>query len=192
MNVSLTPEPERYVNKEEEDFTKQIQPGLFALAGVSVACALLHAFFPNRVDEKTAMFLAVAVVTLVIPQIKKFKGFGIEVERDVKQLKKDVRALQISLKGLVTKFEFDKLVGLNKDEPFMVHYSNRMYDELRRLITMEYVETTGGSIHDLSKLREERDGKPAEEKFKFDLKQYVRIRDEGKEYLRVRQRLESG
>jgi hypothetical protein len=85
---------------QQKEFAKLIQFGLFVVAGISVVCALLHGFFPARFDEKTAMFLAVAVVALVIHQITKFKGFGIEVEKDVKQLKKDVRGVESAVGDL--------------------------------------------------------------------------------------------
>jgi hypothetical protein len=85
---------------QQKEFAKLNQFGLFVVAGISVVCALLHGFFPNRLDEKTAMFLAVAVVALVIHQITKFKGFGIEVEKAVKQLKVDVRSVESAVGDL--------------------------------------------------------------------------------------------
>lgn len=183
---------------QQNDYAKLIQLGLLLVACISIVFAILHAFFPNRLDEKTAMFLGVAVVSLVIHQITKFKGLGIEFEKQVEQLKEDVksvesrqdttesevRALQVAVKGLVTQYEFDKLLGLDSDGPFNVQYSHRMYDELRRLITLQYVRTTAGPITELHRLRE-RNGsdKP------FDLKQYVAITDEGREYVRLRRAL---
>ncbi|TKB71217.1 MAG: hypothetical protein E8D46_17775 [Nitrospira sp.] len=74
--------------------------GLLIVAGISVVCALLHIFQPDRFDEKTAMFLVVAVVALVIHQIKKFKGFGIEFEKEVNQLKEDVKSVEAAVGNL--------------------------------------------------------------------------------------------
>lgn len=68
------------------EFARPIQRGLFIVASISVVCGLLHAIFPERFDEKTAMFLAIAVAALVIHQVTKFKAFGIEFEKKVNQL----------------------------------------------------------------------------------------------------------
>lgn len=38
---------------------------------------------------------------------------------------------QVALKGIVTKFELEKLRGLSGHGPFPVRYHPRMYDELR-------------------------------------------------------------
>jgi hypothetical protein len=85
---------------EQKELSKRSQFGLFAVAAISVGCALLHSLYPNRFDEKTAMFLGVAVLALVIHQITKFKGFGIEVEKEVHQLKKDVRSFESAMGAL--------------------------------------------------------------------------------------------
>ena len=62
-------------NNDPKEVVKLNQYGLIVVAGISVVCAVLHAFFPT-LDEKTAMFLVVAIAALVIHQITKFKGFG--------------------------------------------------------------------------------------------------------------------
>lgn len=86
--------------KEAKAVAALIQVGLLVVAGVGVLCAVLHAFFPDRFDEKTAMFLAVAVVALVIHQITKFKGFGIEIEKEVQRLRKEVKGVEDAVGGL--------------------------------------------------------------------------------------------
>jgi hypothetical protein len=57
------------------------QFGLYVIAGVAILGAIGHACWPNQVDDKTAMFLALAVVALVIQQISEFSGFGITFKR---------------------------------------------------------------------------------------------------------------
>ena len=76
--------------------------GLFVVAGLSVGSGLLHAFFPNQFqfDDKTAMFFGVAVAALVIHQITKFKGFGIEFENEVKQIKEDIKGVEAAVGNL--------------------------------------------------------------------------------------------
>lgn len=89
------------------DFAKPIQWGLFFVAAICVTCAFLRMAFPNKVDEKTAMFLGLAIVALVIHQLTKFKGFGIEFEKevgrlkeDVQTVKKDVKTVEVAVDGL--------------------------------------------------------------------------------------------
>ena len=83
------------------EFSRVIQVGLFVVAVISVVCALLHGFnFYPLIDEKTAMFLGIALVALVIHQITRFKGFGIEVEKEVKQLKQDFRSVEAAVGDL--------------------------------------------------------------------------------------------
>ena len=79
---------------DEPHVTVLAQWSLAAIAVISVFCAIGHAIWPERIDEKVAMFLAVAVVTLVIPQVTKFKGFGIEFEKEVKRLRRNVENVQ--------------------------------------------------------------------------------------------------
>jgi hypothetical protein len=89
-------------NNDPNQFSRPIQLGLFIVAGLGVICAILHIFLPDRLglDENTAMFLALAVVALTIQQITKFKGFGIEFEKEVKQLKSDVKSVELSVGNL--------------------------------------------------------------------------------------------
>ncbi|MFM9968380.1 MAG: pYEATS domain-containing protein [Burkholderiales bacterium] len=85
---------------QHNEFAKSIQLGLILIAGISVICALLRSFYPDRFDEKTAMFLVVAVVALMIHQITKFKGFGIEFEKKVDQLSEDVKSVEAAFGNL--------------------------------------------------------------------------------------------
>jgi hypothetical protein len=93
-----------------------------------------------------------------------------------------VRTLQLVTKGLVSEFEYEKLRGLAAGGPFMVRFHNDMYEELKRLDAIRYVQPQTG--YGLVSIREH-DGKVDE----FDLKQYVRITDEGLEYLKLRDEL---
>ena len=90
-----------------------------------------------------------------------------------------VRVLQMLIKGSVTDFEYDKLKGLAADGPFHVGFRWDMYNELRRLDALRYVQPQPGyGIDSII----ERNGSGNE----FDLKQYVYITYEGREYLKLR------
>lgn len=82
------------------NFATLIQWGLFGVAAVSVLCALLHAVFPTRFDETTAMFLALAAVALIVHQITEFSGFGITVKKVVEQLQEDLKGVEQAVGGL--------------------------------------------------------------------------------------------
>lgn len=74
-------------------FDQYIQWGLLAVAATCVFAAVMHGVWPERFDEGTAMFLALAVVALVVREIGKFKGFGLEfekVQKDVQNLREGV------------------------------------------------------------------------------------------------------
>jgi hypothetical protein len=100
----------------------------------------------------------------------------------------EVRALQVAMKGLVTVYEHEKLLGLAGEAPFWVSYSHRMYEEIRRLHTLGYVKTPTGQIDDLRRLGERLSDRARRHEH-FDLKDYVTITAEGQEYVRIRSQL---
>jgi hypothetical protein len=93
-----------------------------------------------------------------------------------------LRTVQIVIKGLVTEFEYEKLIGLAGPIPFMVQFHNSMVEELNRLDAIRYVRPAPG--YGIESVRE-CDGTDR----KFDLKRYVQITDDGLEYLRFRDEL---
>lgn len=94
-----------------------------------------------------------------------------------------IRSLQIALQGIVTRYEFDKLVGLSRDGPFLCHYSAPLEDELRRLRAMGLVRNHDGV--GLGSIRRDFKDRDAQ----FDLKRFFAVTDEGAEYLKLRERL---
>jgi hypothetical protein len=93
-----------------------------------------------------------------------------------------LRTIQIVMKGLVTEFECAKLRGLAAEGPFMVRFHNDMLQELKRLEALRYAQPVAG--YNIASMKE-RDGRAD----KFDLKQYIRITEEGSEYLKLREEL---
>ncbi len=87
--------------KEANEIPQEIRNGLLSLAFISLGCAVLHAIYPESVDDKTAMFLGIATVALVLPYVSKFKlGNVVEFEREVNQLKEDVKSVGAAVGGL--------------------------------------------------------------------------------------------
>jgi hypothetical protein len=88
--------------------------------------------------------------------------------------------LQVALRGIVTRYELDKLVALSKEEPFLCYYSNDLDDELRRLRAIGLVQNHEG----MGIMAIRRDYK--DQNRQFDLRQFFFITEEGCEYLKLR------
>jgi hypothetical protein len=92
----------------------------------------------------------------------------------------EIRSLQVALQGIVTEYEYDKLIGLIKEEPFLCYYSDDLYNELKRLRAMGLIKNhTGTGLTDIRNGYKDKDRK-------FDLKRYFYITRKGKEYLKLR------
>jgi hypothetical protein len=104
------------------------------------------------------------------------KSQGQELTRQQAQ----IRSIQVALQGIVTTYELDKLVGLQRAERFMCYYSDDLYNELKRLRAMGLVRNRDGT--GLSAIRrgyKDRD-------VMFDLCQHFYLTKDGDEYLKLR------
>jgi hypothetical protein len=104
-------------------------------------------------------------------------------EKELSRQQAQIRSLQVALHGIVTHYEFEKLVGLAADEVFLCYYSEDLYTELKRLRAMGLVrnhEQVG-----LSTIRRDYKDRNAQ----FDLKRFFAITEEGREYLTLRDQL---
>ena len=95
----------------------------------------------------------------------------------------EVKALQVTLTGLVTKFELVHLERLAAPGPTTVKFGEIMLRELEHLDAMQFVRPT--ELQGLNALRDQH-GSGLDD---FDLKQYVEITVEGREYLALRAQL---
>jgi hypothetical protein len=96
----------------------------------------------------------------------------------------EIRSLQIALQGIITQFEYDKLVGLSQDAPFICYYSDDLYDELKRLRAMHLVQNNyeGRGLRMLMSEYKDRNRQ-------FDLKDFFHVTEQGREYLKLRKEL---
>ena len=78
---------------------------LVLIAGLSVTAAVMRAYEWESVDEKTAMFLALAIVALLARQISKFEGFGIKFETVQKMVEEEGQRVREEIKGDVQQVE---------------------------------------------------------------------------------------
>jgi hypothetical protein len=104
-------------------------------------------------------------------------------EQELLRQQAQIRALQVSLTGLVTKFELIHLQKLDAGEPATVRYGDIMRDELNRLDAMEFIRPT--NPRGLNALGEDHGGGLDD----FDLKDYLEITQQGREYLALRAQL---
>lgn len=95
-----------------------------------------------------------------------------------------IKSLQIVTKALVSEFEFEKMKELAKEGPFFVSYRDDglLYEELKRLDAIRYIQPQKG--YGLTDIKNNFHGGDV-----FDLKQYVYITDDGREYLKLREDL---
>ena len=116
--------------------------------GLLVVKLLMQATFPSlKLDDPLAVGLLVVAVLPWVAQLlssAKLPGGWELVFREIKEnqerqmglllnQQEEIQALRTAVRGIVTNYEFDKLVGLSKEGPFFCEYSDDMFNELKRL-----------------------------------------------------------
>lgn len=104
-------------------------------------------------------------------------------EEELSRQQAQIRSLQVSLQGIVTQYELDKLIGLDADAAFLCYYSDDLHAELKRLRAMGLVRHHEGT--GLGDIRRDYKDRNAQ----FDLKRFFYITDQGREYLKLRHQL---
>lgn len=105
-------------------------------------------------------------------------------DNELSRQKTQIESLQVALRGIVTRYELDKLNGLCKQR-FPVRYSADLINELRHLRAMSLAQNKDGT--GLRAITDRYKNSPEE----FDLREHFYITDQGREYLRVRSELEA-
>ena len=104
-----------------------------------------------------------------------------EFERITKRIdeqQKMIDALRVAVEGVVTKYEYEKLVGLYEAGPFRCWFHENLPSEMKRLYDHGFVkEAKHGSGPKLSNQSRHEE---------FDLKVYYHIDEPGKRYLQLR------
>jgi ribosomal protein L9 len=77
-------------------------------------------------------------------QISDIKSRQESQEERLSSQEAEIRSLQVALQGIVTRYELDKLVGLDRDDPFLCYYSDDMMNELKRLRALNLVRNHEG------------------------------------------------
>lgn len=97
----------------------------------------------------------------------------------------DLIAVKIALSGLVTKYEYDHLAGLNSAAPYRVQFGNIFFDEIRRLDAIGFVQVSGRNGRGFNAIKDDHESN----RETFDLKDYMQITEEGRVYLQARTRV---
>jgi len=103
----------------------------------------------------------------------------IEARQD--KLENEIRILQVALSGIVNKYEVTHLEKLAADGPATMHYGEIMFEQIKRLDSMDFVRPTQ-AMRGFNAIADDH-GSGLDE---FDLKSYVEITEQGREYLALR------
>ncbi len=166
---------------------------LLLLAGgylVAVALGLVtpsNRFTPPEIMICVALILVAAFMAQGSHALKElaFGPTGVSakfdrIEKRQGELETEIQALKVAVAGLVTKYELVHLEKLAADGSAIVTYSNHMVKELEHLDAMTYIVPL--DLRGLNAMEQDH-GSGVD---KFDLKDYVQITMEGRQYLSLR------
>jgi hypothetical protein len=168
------------------DYSVRIGIGITSF---SLIILVLHLFFPNlNIDTIGFSLVVLAILPWLLPLLgnylesgkifgQEFKFLQNKVQEQSKQLedhREIIHLIHEALKRSLTKYEFQHLVELESDKPSLCCYSDFLEKEMVRLCQHGYVSETFNSS--VWKMKEKGDAT-------FDLKDFLRITDEGKRYL---------
>jgi hypothetical protein len=165
-----------------------------ALVLLAVKLLLQSALPSLKLDDALSVGLLIVAVLPWLSQLltsAKLPGGWEFVFREIKEnqekqegillnQQEQIQALRTAVRGIVTKYEFDKLVGLSKDGPFLCKYSDDMFDELKRLRALSLIRHHEGT--GLAQMAREHKDKDHQ----FDLKRYFYVTEEGRSYVKIR------
>jgi hypothetical protein len=178
----------------------------FRIAVLGVACVATLAYLvsitqgmigPDNRLSTSEIALAVAVLATILLS-GQVRGYSVKdltlgtggitasferIEARQESLESEVKALQIALTGLVTKFEMLHLTKLAGDGTVSVRFGEIMLNELTHLDAMQFVRPR--DPRGLNALRQDHGSGLSD----FNLKDYVEITPEALEYLALRAQL---
>ena len=91
----------------------------------------------------------------------------------------EIRSIRFALEGIVTKYEIKKLQALIKEEAFLCYYSDDLYNEMKRLRALSFVQNYDGvGLTDIRRDYKDKDKQ-------FDLRRFFFVTNRGREYLKL-------
>ncbi|HKX30791.1 MAG TPA: hypothetical protein VJ302_24080 [Blastocatellia bacterium] len=125
--------------------------------------------------------------------LQRLKLWGIELERVQKRQdvqESEIKAIQIALKGILTKHEIGLLEGLNGAMPVMIRYEPDLYRYLHRLDGLNFIQPKPGyGLITVEERHKDDERLPVPERPLFDLQEFVYITGDGKTYLEILSRI---
>jgi hypothetical protein len=98
----------------------------------------------------------------------------------------EIKAIQIALKGILTKHELGPLEGLNRPTEFMLPYEPELYGYLHRLDGLNFIQPNPGyGLIDIVERHKDDLKSEYNQRKPFDLKEFVYITDDGRRYLNI-------
>jgi hypothetical protein len=151
----------------------------------------------NRLGAQEYALIAfiVLIVTGFFEKLTEFSfnKDGVSFRLDKIEDRQDVHegmltAIQITLKGLVTKYEYVHMLGLNQASPYLCRYGDIFFEEVKRLDATGFIAPSPAYLQrGFNAVKDENQTNPGE----FDLKKYVVLTREGEEYLKIRELLKN-
>jgi hypothetical protein len=175
----------RFARNDFVDTAMSHNRGLFARVATSVVIgglAAAHMLYPQFIPDAISVgLILLALVPWLAPMIASIEvpGVGKIVLQEVKDLRKDVDALQFLLSGFVTDWEYQHLQKLAAPEPFEYkrgpNKDDRFVAEVIRLRDFGLIaKRIEHSLWDIP--------------LTGDLKDFVKLTERGETYLRLRKK----
>jgi hypothetical protein len=114
------------------------------------------------------------------------KGELVQVETRQALQESELNALEFAVKGILTKHDIGPLTELNGPDPVLIRYEPDLYSYLHKLDGLGFVQPNtnkGYGLYDIVQEHRDDERLPYEQRPLFNLKKYVSITDEGKQYL---------
>ncbi|HEV8714411.1 MAG TPA: hypothetical protein VGX03_16490 [Candidatus Binatia bacterium] len=160
----------------------QNEPFLFVIAIAILLIGLV--VLASALGTSDLRFIVIVIAFLALTAIiGYFIGKLVQVETRQALQESEIKAIQIALKGILTKHETGPLTGLNGLEKVLIRYEPDLYWYLHRLDGLGFIQPNKGyGLYDIVKEHRDDERFPYEQRPPFDLKKYVYITDEGKKY----------
>jgi predicted nucleotide-binding protein len=161
------------------------------LAGITFAT------YPEPLDQ-FPLASAIGPACHKIRKTIEAQGKAVEVHRLKNEINRqgvDIQMMKAALRGIVTRFEIDYLRRLGRDEPWNCRFDPDTYVRLKRLDDMGFVLPTlkdgGRRLVRIQKLFGD-ENIPVDQRKWFDMKEYVEITADGKNYVALYEAVSRG
>jgi uncharacterized membrane protein len=188
---------------EKETGSRDVQPALKYLVRVAFALALisavLGALFSKGGTVLVTVLAIMAGLLVLFEALPRVMEFAIgpfsakldKVEDRQNRQETEIKAIQIALKGILADHERWLLKGVNMEERFLIRYEPDLYGYLHRLDGLKFIQPNPGfGLVTIEQRHKADEALPFDDRPQFDLKEFVYVTDDGKNYLSILARVE--